>query len=97
MSLRRASWNRSELPPTPEITMATQLSRITIDPQVCHGKPVVRGMRYPVTTLLELLASGMTVAEILADYPDLEPEDLQACLEYAAKLSDSKTAHWISS
>ena len=66
-------------------------SRITIDPQVCHGKPCVRGLRYPVTTILELLASGMSHSEILADYEDLEEDDIRACLQYAARLSDVKT------
>lgn len=66
------------------------LSRITRDPNICHGKPVVRGLRYPVTTLLELLASKMTPQEILQDYPDLEMEDLQAVLLYAARLSEVK-------
>ena len=66
-------------------------SRITLDPQICHGRPCIRGLRYPVTTILELLASGMTHAEILADYEDLEEEDIRACLEYAARLSDVKT------
>jgi len=53
------------------------LSRITIDPAVCHGKPCVRGMRYPVEMLLDLLSSGMTFDEVLADYEDLEREDLR--------------------
>ena len=61
-----------------------RLDRITIDPEVCHGKPVVRGMRYPVESLLELLASGMTSQQILDDYPDLELDDILAVLEYAA-------------
>ena len=52
--------------------------RITINPELCHGKPCIRGLRYPVETLLELLSSGMTGAEILADYEDLELEDIQA-------------------
>ena len=52
------------------------LSRITRDPNICHGKPVVRGLRYPVFTVLEWLASGMTAEEILQDYPDLEMDDL---------------------
>ncbi|MFN0035917.1 MAG: DUF433 domain-containing protein [Saprospiraceae bacterium] len=56
------------------------LNRITIDPKICHGKPVVRGLRYPVENILELLASGMTHAEILEDYEDLEENDLMACL-----------------
>jgi len=60
------------------------LDRITINPQVCHGKPIIRGMRWPVQTLLELLASGMTQDEILADHPELERKDIQAVLEFAA-------------
>ncbi len=67
------------------------LKRITVDPNMCHGKPVVRGMRYPVVNILELLASGMTHAEILADYEDLVEADLQACLLFAAKLASVKT------
>lgn len=70
---------------------AELLARITVDPEVNHGQPTVRGLRYPVKVLLELLASGMTPEEILADYPDLEPEDLQAVLLYAAKLVEVKT------
>ncbi|KJH69347.1 DUF433 domain-containing protein [Aliterella atlantica] len=61
--------------------MENLLSRITIDPNVCHGKPTVRGLRYPVEFLLELLSSGMTNEEILADYPDLEADDLQTCMD----------------
>jgi uncharacterized protein (DUF433 family) len=60
------------------------LSRITIDPAVCHGKPCVRGLRYPVETLLELLSSGMTTDEILTDYEDLERDDLLAVMAYTA-------------
>ena len=71
--------------------MTSRLDRITTDPAICHGKPCVRGLRYPVTTILELLASGMTHAQILADYEDLEEEDLFACLEYAVRLSDVKS------
>jgi uncharacterized protein (DUF433 family) len=66
------------------------LSRITIDPAICHGKPCVRGLRYPVETLLELLSSGMTMDEILADYPDLERDDLLAVLAYAARLARTR-------
>jgi uncharacterized protein (DUF433 family) len=61
----------------------TLLSRITIDPAVCHGKPCIRGLRYPVEMLLELLSSGMTIDEIRNDYEDLEREDLQAALAFA--------------
>ena len=56
----------------------TLLSRITIDPDICHGQPCIRGLRYPVELLLELLGSGMTNEQILADYPDLEVDDLRA-------------------
>ena len=70
--------------------MADLLSRITIDPAICHGKPCVRGLRYPVETLLELLSSGMTIDEILADYDDLERDDLLAVLAYAARLTQTK-------
>jgi uncharacterized protein (DUF433 family) len=66
------------------------LSRITIDPAVCHGKPCIRGLRYPVETLLELLSSGMTFDEILADYADLERDDLRAALAYAARLAHTR-------
>ena len=66
------------------------LARITIDPAVCHGKPCVRGLRYPVETLLELLSSGMTLDEILADYEDLERDDLLAVLAYAARLARTR-------
>lgn len=62
----------------------TRLDRIVSDPAICHGKPVVRGLRYPVESLLELLAAGMSTDEILADYPDLEPDDLLAAPEYGA-------------
>ena len=62
--------------------MDTLLSHITIDPAVCHGKPCVRGLRYPVETLLELLSSGMSHEEILADYEDLKSEDLRAILNW---------------
>lgn len=67
------------------------LKRITTEPTICHGKPVIRGMRYPVVNILELMAAGMTQQEILADYEDLEEADLQACLAFAAKLADVKT------
>ena len=62
----------------------SRLSRITSDPAVCHGRPTVRGLRYPVESLLELLSAGMTIDEILDDYPDLEREDILAALEFGA-------------
>lgn len=66
------------------------LNRITKRPDICHGKPTIRGLRYPVDSMLDLLASGMTFEEILDDYPDLEKEDLLACLEYAARITQTK-------
>lgn len=62
----------------------SRLERIVSDPNVCHGQPVIRGLRYPVETILELLASGMSHDEVLADYADLENDDLLAALEYGA-------------
>ena len=70
--------------------MNNLLDRITIDPQICHGKPAIRGLRYPVETMLELMSAGMTVNEILADYEDLEREDLLAVLAFATRLSQVK-------
>ena len=67
------------------------LPRITMNPDMCYGKPVVRGLRYPVVNILELMSSGMTNAEILADYEDLEEADLRACLLFAARLAQVKT------
>lgn len=68
----------------------SQTNRITLDPSICHGKPCIRGLRYPVESLLELLAGGMTIEEILADYGDLEREDILAALSYAARLAHVK-------
>ena len=64
--------------------------RITVDPEICHGKPCIRGLRYPVEMILELLSSGMTPEEILADYEDLEREDILAALSFATRLSQIK-------
>jgi len=64
--------------------------RITMDVAVCHGKPCVRGLRYPVETVLKWLASGVTIDDILADYEDLEREDILAVLGYAARLAHVK-------
>lgn len=64
--------------------------RITMDPQICHGKPCIRGLRYPVELLLELLSAGMSTQDILEDYEDLEEEDILATLAFAAQLSQMK-------
>jgi uncharacterized protein (DUF433 family) len=77
--------------------MHHNLERITIDSTICHGKPTIRGLRYPVENMLELMASGMTIEELLEDYPDLEQEDFLACLSYASKLVSSKSIHKIAS
>jgi uncharacterized protein (DUF433 family) len=66
----------------------SRLDRISTDPAVCHGQPTVRGLRYPVSVLLDLLASGMTIEEVLEDYPDLEREDLLAALEFGSPALD---------
>ena len=73
--------------------MENLMERITINPEICHGKPTIRGLRYPVENMLELLASGMTIDELLEDYPDLEREDFLACLNYASKLVQIKSIH----
>lgn len=64
------------------------ISRITVDPNMCGGRPCIRGLRIRVKDVLEMLASGMTNAEILQDFPYLEAEDISAVLEYAAKQVD---------
>ncbi len=66
------------------LTVMSRLDRITSDTSICHGQPTIRGLRYPVENLLELLASGMTIGEIIEDHPDLERDDLLAALEFAA-------------
>lgn len=67
--------------------MSELLSRITIRPDQCHGRPCIRGMRIRVSDVLEMLAAGSGKDEILADFPDLEPDDIRACLAYAASLA----------
>ncbi|MEH1913670.1 DUF433 domain-containing protein [Nostoc sp.] len=75
----------------------TLLQRITHNPNICHGKPCIRGLRYPVEFILELLSSGMTTEEILKDYDDLESKDILAVLLFAARLSQVKSIHRIAS
>jgi uncharacterized protein (DUF433 family) len=69
------------------------LLRITLDPNICHGKPCIRGLRYPVEFLLELLSSGMSNDEILSDYEDLEREDILAVLLFATRLTQVKSIY----
>lgn len=75
--------------------MENLINRITLDSEICHGKPTIRGLRYPVENMLELMAAGMSIEELLADYPDLEREDFLACLTYASKLVQVKSIHSI--
>ncbi|MEP6753965.1 MAG: DUF433 domain-containing protein [Chthonomonadales bacterium] len=70
--------------------MSNSASRITINPDICYGKPTVRGLRYPVEMLPELVSSGMSTEDILAVYEDLEREDILAVLAFAARLSHVK-------
>jgi uncharacterized protein (DUF433 family) len=67
------------------------LQRITINPNICHGKPCIRGLRYPIEFILELLSSGMAIEEILADYEDLERDDILAVLTFATRLTQVKS------
>lgn len=67
--------------------MTDQLGRITLNPEICHERPTIRGLRYSVEMVLELLPAGMSAADILTDYPDLEAEDITAVREYVTQLS----------
>jgi uncharacterized protein (DUF433 family) len=66
------------------------LNRITMDTDICNGKPVIRRMRFPVALMLELIAAGMTFDEILTDYPYIEKDDISACLLYASNITNNK-------
>ena len=71
-----------------------KLYRITIDPNVCAGKPCIRGLRFPVSRLLGLLASGETKETVLKNYPYLEAEDIEQALVYAAYLAEEETVEF---
>ena len=62
--------------------------RININPEICNGKPIIRGMRITVSTVLEYLAAGESVENILNAFPVLQPDDIKACLEYAQRITD---------
>jgi len=68
--------------------MANLTERITVDPEKCGGRPCIRSMRIRVTDVLDLLAHGLTPAQVLEELPDLEPEDIQACLQFASQRLD---------
>jgi uncharacterized protein (DUF433 family) len=75
--------------------MNSLLERITIQPDICHGKPVIRNLRYPVESVLEYLAAGDSFEDVLAEFPDLERADLLACLEFAARSLKVKSQHLV--
>ncbi len=75
--------------------MEALINRITINPEICHGKPTIRNMRYPVELILDLLSAGMTVSEIIVDYPALVEDDIKACLTFASRLTKVKSIHKI--
>ena len=64
------------------------MERITVGPNVCSGKPTIRGMRITVKTILEYIAAGETEDNILSAYPILEKEDIKACLQFASQMAD---------
>ena len=66
------------------------LNRITVNADICHGKPCIRGLRYPVEFILAMLSGSTTSAQFLQEYPDLQEDDLKAALAYAAKMSRTK-------
>lgn len=68
-----------------------KFNRITIDPKVFGGKPCIRGLRFPVSKILDLLAAGMSQEEILSDYPYLEKEDIVQAMKYAAWILQEET------
>jgi uncharacterized protein (DUF433 family) len=65
-------------------TLKNRIERITVSPQICNGQPTLRGMRITVKTILDYLAAGETIKNILQAYPQLEKEDIRACLQFAA-------------
>ena len=69
------------------------LARITISPDICHGKPVIRGKRYPVEAMLEYLAGGDTIEDVIREFPDLERDDLLVCIEFARQAITARSQH----
>jgi uncharacterized protein (DUF433 family) len=70
-------------------------NRITINPEICQGRPTIRNTRYTVDLILDLLSAGMSESEIMDDYPALEPLDIKACLAFASQLSKVKSINRI--
>ncbi len=71
--------------------MAYLVSRISVDPQICGGQPCVRGLRIPVSVVLKYLAAGKSTADIIDELPELEAEDINDCLRYAAWLASGRS------
>jgi len=74
-----------------KITFMSQLERITIDPEICHGKPCIRGMRWPVEVIIDLLGSGMSMDQIIEEHPELEKEDILASLNFVKLYLSGRT------
>ncbi|MCF8303064.1 MAG: DUF433 domain-containing protein [Bacteroidales bacterium] len=74
--------------------MEKAINRITADPAICNGRPVIRGMRISVSSILEYLAAGETTDNILQAYPSLEKEDIQACLDFAKSITDKSILNY---
>ncbi len=70
----------------PSMPNPTERDRIVVDPEICNGRPVVRGTRITVQTVVEFLAAGDSIEEVLEEYPSLLREDVKACLQWAARL-----------
>lgn len=68
----------------------SHINRIIVDPKIMHGKPIIKGTRIPVYIVLNLLAGGLKIEEVLKEYPDLNKEDVLACLEHAVELAKEK-------
>jgi uncharacterized protein (DUF433 family) len=75
--------------------MSALLDRIIIDPEICHGKPCVRGLRFPVESVLEHLAGGDSFEDVLREFPDLEQDDLFACLDFARRALAVRSKHLV--
>lgn len=73
--------------------MQTLVGRITVDPEICHAKPCARGLRFPVETILEYLTGGDTVETLLAEFPELEKEDVLACYAFSGRMLKARSVH----
>ena len=81
--MQAVSWKGGKIVP---------FERISINPNICHGQACVRGTRIPIHLIVRMLANGDTVEDLLAEYPSLTPEDIMACLDYAAELAEEQVS-----